>query len=485
VTYGEEMEILDRRTPVILVVIVATLSLFAAFASSSASASDYYSGYIRETVRYDEPNLQDSRYFYAHFDGSELGPAEGNEHAWWQAESASCPGGLTTSWFDISGVGSVSLYVSQSGYDYTLGTGFITEQGQQSWTSPCGPGTYAIETQANIGNAPSGTATGTSSDPGLTTLSSNGPKITSLSDGGVVTDEWNLTRATDSNHDGIPDPPVAPQPGPGPGTGPPQPPPLGPKALEMASTCGKARFNWYKRDAVSRYFIDKGNQACSIVVSNRLAKLLLKTAFNTPNKSVSQIFGDLLQLSVQERQIDDPTLQQVIAQKIWDKVNPLYDWQKTLITKVLREWAGIGVLARASEPAGTLNPIFLLGKAIGMAALPLTIAYDVTNIWNHGACMQFNLVIKKKLVDQGNGNATWISKATMDSDVLPNPKFISQHNIAYALRKKVLSHFRPDTVEEKQLNLSCNRLGTVTVGHPRDTNEIFSQARTVKAKAPF
>lgn len=38
----------------------------------------------------------------------------------------------------------------------------------------------------------------------------------------------------------------------------------------------------------------------------------------------------------------------------------------------------------------------------------------------------------------------------------------------------MVRRFRSDTVTEKQPNLSCNRLGTVTVGHPRDTNEIFS-----------
>lgn len=229
---------------------------------------------------------------------------------------------------------------------------------------------------------------------------------------------------------------------------------------DLASTCGTARFDFHNV-AGERGAVRKDRRGCVYLVSNRLARELLRIAYDSDG-NVSQAFVDVLAIAAKAAKVADPNMEALNA-FVGDAI-PLPDGQD-IIKRALPGWIQDG-LATAERA----NPLTLLGESVGSLAIPLRTLHRIHQIETKGACLQFVVGVRR-------------GEANVDSRVIYNPRYFSDRSGSYARVHKRKARTFADRYPAKYLNLSCKGNGMVATKPRRDTAAVFRGHRTTTGSA--
>jgi hypothetical protein len=230
---------------------------------------------------------------------------------------------------------------------------------------------------------------------------------------------------------------------------------------DMASTCGKARFD-FRSVAGELGAVRKGRSGCVFLVSNRVARQLLKMAYNS-NGSISDAFTKVL--SVAARAAKETNLNSdALEGWIWDQI-PVKPDEGDVIQLVAPKF-----IRRAYETAERANPLFVIGESVGLLAIPLRALLRIDQIETKKACMEFVVGVRSR-------------KAYVESRLVYNPAYFNGKSGTYARVNKREPGFLGSSYPARYLNLACRKNGMVSTTPRRDTPEIFRGAKTVRAAA--
>ena len=226
------------------------------------------------------------------------------------------------------------------------------------------------------------------------------------------------------------------------------------KGYDIASTCGTARFDFHSVSG-QRGAVRKGRRGCVFLVSNRVARQLLRMAYNSEG-TMSDAFVKVLRVAseaAEQQHTSSATLEQWILDRL--PPPPSAPGIKDVIQYALPDW-----IRRGQATAARANPLLLIGEAVGLTTIPLSALHRIHQIETRGACVQFTLGVRK-------------GKAYIDSRIVYNPRYFDGRAGTYA---RVYERFTP-----RFLNLSCRKNGMVSTKHRRDTARVFRGVATTKS----
>ena len=239
------------------------------------------------------------------------------------------------------------------------------------------------------------------------------------------------------------------------------PAPEPPKGSDIASTCGTARFD-FRTPAGERMGVRMGKRGCVYLVSNRLARELLRVAYNSDG-NVSQAFMNVLALAARAAKEVDPN-SQALEEFVSSQV-PLPD-EMDIIERALPSWIRKGIAT-----AGRANPLQVIGEATGSLAIPLSTLHRISQIEAKDACLQFVVAVRKK-------------RAYVDSRVIYNPLHFADRSGSYARVHRRRNGLLSDSYPKLNLSLACKSSGMVATKPRRDTGKVFERGyKTVRGAA--
>lgn len=220
---------------------------------------------------------------------------------------------------------------------------------------------------------------------------------------------------------------------------------------DIGITCGKTKFDWLD---ISGYGtgIPSGDGACVVLISNRIAQQALSMAVHSGVTLSEEFAADLAVWSAPD-----------IATNL---TSAYFSWR-------LSSWAYQGMSQLVPE-AGTffrfLGVTGLISNVAKYNAIALAAVTILDQIEYKGACVEFRL-------DPQSQAFNW--------RLVYNPNHITDKSLTVAtVFKKKVRRFLPDTVQELQVNLSCDTNGRVQAGTTRDTGTVFTSPRGLLLQAP-
>lgn len=217
---------------------------------------------------------------------------------------------------------------------------------------------------------------------------------------------------------------------------------------DVASTCGFARFDFYKVTH-ERSVVRKNRRGCVYLVSNRFARDLLTMAYNS-DRNISQAFVDVLDIARRASEANGSAPSAEALEAYVRDVLPIPDGND-IIHRALPGWIQEGM-----DAAGRANPLIQIGQAAGSLAIPLRTLHRIHQIETKGACLQFVVGIKR-------------GKPRVDSRVVYNPAHFEDSSGAIArVYQRKDGDFR-----RRDLNLACGADGRVHTGERRHKKKTF------------
>ena len=234
---------------------------------------------------------------------------------------------------------------------------------------------------------------------------------------------------------------------------------------DMASTCGKARFD-FRSVSGELGAIRKGRSGCVFLVSNRVARQLLQMAYSS-NGNISDAFTKVL--SVAARAAKDKNLNsEALEQWIWNQLPPLSEVPTDRIEVI--QFVLAKFFPKAAKTAERANPLFLIGESVGLLAIPMHALFRIDQIQAKKACMQFTVGVRR-------------GTAYVDSRMVYNPAYFASKTGTYArVNERAVGLLGPH-YPARYLNLACRKNGMVSTTPGRETSQIFRGAKTVRAAA--
>ncbi|MEW6581628.1 MAG: hypothetical protein AB1416_02555 [Actinomycetota bacterium] len=230
--------------------------------------------------------------------------------------------------------------------------------------------------------------------------------------------------------------------------------------FDVASTCGTAKFTFYSVSG-ERGFVRKGRRACVYLVSNRMARQLVKMAYNSKG-NVTDAFVEVLGVAARAAKEVDPN-SETLEKWIGDRLPHLPSrWE-------LVEYVVSDFVRDAHATAGRANPLLLVGESAGLLAIPLRTLHRIHQIEAKGACLQFVVGVRDRT-------------AHVDSKIVYNPTHFTGRTGTYARVNRRDRRLGLDRYPAEYLNLSCGRDGMVRVTPRRDTGAVFSGDKTVTGR---
>ena len=187
-------------------------------------------------------------------------------------------------------------------------------------------------------------------------------------------------------------------------------------------TCGVAKFDWYTSVGNSRAGVQRGEQACILLLGNGTSAEALNEALSPTGQPLTNVLADLITPWLKEKALD------ALLPGVNFEMSIPWSVRKAIIRQLN--------LTR-------FNTFFTLGELIGLNGAGLLAATIITEIRAHDACIQVSIG-----PDGSSLGLDW-------NIVFNNLRVTSKSDYTAGAHEKKVRPFKPDTYEKRLSNLSC------------------------------
>ena len=214
---------------------------------------------------------------------------------------------------------------------------------------------------------------------------------------------------------------------------------------DFGMVCGKAKFKF--RDVTGAPTLDKGDEACNIVIGNKMAKELVPALMKLDELDVAlgKVLKPLLLMANDKA-----------WSKFWEKIDSeTQELANNEIERLLMRNPSIRRLFRAiTWQSRRFNPITEIGRQVGLLVVPMTILKIVQHVKKYNGCFNVMLQIEPRRIN-------------LDGSILYSPKGLKNIKRDWDLThasvyQSVPRRFRPDELVREPTGLKCTMAGTVT-----------------------